>query len=96
MEIEAALRTLASALAEEIKGSLKRTSFSHNAEVIVQTPPVWCRAKVADALLGVKRDTLNKWVCEGKVIAKKGEKIVLYKFADIVATIESLPNKECK
>lgn len=63
-----------------------------HADIVVNTPPVWVRAKMAEALFGLKRDFLNGLVIKGKVTAKKADKIVLYKYADIVKAVEGLGN----
>lgn len=64
----------------------------NHADTILQTPPVWVRASGAEALLGLKRDFLNGLVAQRKVIAKKADKIVLYKYEDILNAINEMPN----
>jgi hypothetical protein len=61
-----------------------------NAETVLTCPPVWVRASGAEALLGIKRDFLNNLVAQKKVTAKKADKLVIYKFADIVKAIEAM------
>lgn len=61
-----------------------------HADVVVNCPPAWIRASGAEFFFGIKRDFLNGLVAERKVVAKKADKIVLYKYADIDRAIASM------
>lgn len=67
-----------------------------HADVVVNCPPVWVRASGAEFFFGVKRDFLNGLVAERKVTAKKADKIVLYKYADIDRAIAAMRELELK
>jgi len=58
--------------------------------------PKTIRAKEAEVYFGVKRDLLNKWVAEKKVIAFCECKAVFYDFDSINNTIHNLPAWEPK
>ncbi len=53
--------------------------------------PKYVRAKDAELYFGVKRDMLNDWVAEGRVIARCEDKAVFYDFDSINASIRNLP-----
>ena len=76
-------------LAEKIARYLRPVS---HADVVVNCPPAWVRASGADYFFGIKRDFLNGLVAAKKVVAKKADKIVLYKYADIDKAIASMNN----
>jgi len=61
-----------------------------HADYVLQCPPVWVRASGAEALFGIKRNFLNDLVSNKKVHAKKADRVVLYRFADIVQAIEEM------
>lgn len=63
-----------------------------HADVVIQDKPVWVRAAGAEFYFGIKRDFLNQFVAKGKVIAKKADRVVVYKYADIDAAMNNLPN----
>lgn len=65
-----------------------------HAESVLQVPPVWVRASSAEVLFGLKREKLNDLVAKHKVIAKKADKVVLYKYMDIIRAIDDLPDFE--
>lgn len=84
-------------LIEAVRGTFIATMAKlftpvNHADTVLQVPPVWVRASGAEALCGVKRDFLNNLVAQKKVTAKKADKIVLYKFADIIKAIDSMPD----
>lgn len=64
-----------------------------HADVVLQVYPVWASAKTLRAITGLNRDQLNKFVIERKVIAKSANGNVIYKVADVLASIDSLPNR---
>lgn len=64
----------------------------NHAETVLQVPPVWVRASGAEALFGVRREWLNNQVAHYKIIAKKADGIVLYKYADILKVIDEMPD----
>ena len=58
-----------------------------HADTVVSCPPSWVRASGAEFFFGVKRDFLNRLVSERKVAARKADRIVLYRYADIERAI---------
>ena len=84
---------LSEALSNTVIGALGNIfrPIAH-ADTVISCPPVWVRASGAEALFGIKRDFLNGLVIKGNVTAKKADKIVLYKYADIVKAVEGLGN----
>lgn len=58
--------------------------------VIVKQYPKSVRAKEAEYFFGVKRDMLNKWVIDGRVIAWREDKAVFYDFESIEKTVRAL------
>lgn len=58
--------------------------------VIVKQYPKSVRAKEAEYFFGVKRDMLNKWVIDGRVIAWREDKAVFYDFESIENTVRAL------
>lgn len=58
--------------------------------VIVKQYPKSVRAKEAEYFFGVKRDMLNRWVIDGRVIAWREDKAVFYDFESIENTVRAL------
>ncbi len=58
--------------------------------VIVKQYPKSVRAKEAEYFFGVRRDMLNKWVCDGRVIAWREDRAVFYDFESIENTVRAL------
>jgi hypothetical protein len=58
--------------------------------IIVKQYPKSVRAKEAEYFFGVKRDMLNKWVIDGRVIAWREDKAVFYDFESIEKTVREL------
>jgi len=74
-------------LTEKVAQYLRPVS---HADVVVNCPPAWVRASGAEFFFGIKRDFLNGLVAAKKVCAKKADKIVLYKYADIDEAIAAM------
>lgn len=61
-----------------------------HADVVIQAKPAWVRAAGAEFFFGIKRDFLNSLVAAKKVIAKKADRVVVYKYDDIDRAIMEL------
>lgn len=61
-----------------------------HADVVVTCPPAWVRASGAEFFFGIKREFLNGLVAAKKVCAKKADRIVLYRYADIDRAIAEM------
>lgn len=65
-----------------------------DASVMSAPAPVWLRAKGVAAMFGLGRATVNKFVADGKVDARRADGVVIYRFADIAAVCDQLPKYE--
>lgn len=63
-----------------------------HADIVVNCPPEWVRASAAEFFFGIKRNTLNDLVAERKVVAKKADRLVLYRYEDIEKAIWGMRN----
>lgn len=64
-----------------------------HADVVIQIPPVWANAKTIRALTGLNREQLNQMAIDGKVVAKKIGKTVVYKYQDVLDAIDGCPER---
>lgn len=61
-----------------------------SANVAYNVPPKWVRAKMALAIFGLRRSTLERWWREGRIGKAKDGNVADYNYADIDRNLEEL------